>query len=133
MIYDESIFVMIVGDSDLLVELLSRLRSPYLLSLIDYSESNHKLLVYEFMANGGLQEHLYPITDSTVMVKRFQRKRESPSVEVSLTTKKSILGLSFSIILKCRSSIKPTRQLKATDEQHKRGSRRSQKRQRWQP
>ncbi|KAK6134325.1 hypothetical protein DH2020_031948 [Rehmannia glutinosa] len=44
------------------VELLGRLRSPYLLSLIGYcSESNRKLLVYEFMANGGLQEHLYPM------------------------------------------------------------------------
>lgn len=47
------------------VELLSRLRSPYLLLLIGYcSEGNHKLLVYEFMANGGLQEHLYPINGS---------------------------------------------------------------------
>ncbi|KAF7145019.1 hypothetical protein RHSIM_Rhsim04G0075100 [Rhododendron simsii] len=45
------------------VELLSRLHSPYLLSLMGYcSDSNHKLLVYEFMANGGLQEHLYPIS-----------------------------------------------------------------------
>nr|GMD33368.1 60S ribosomal protein L11-1 [Ipomoea batatas] len=45
------------------VELLSRLRSPYLLSLIGYcSESHHKLLVYEFMANGGLQEQLYALT-----------------------------------------------------------------------
>ncbi|XP_031091369.1 probable serine/threonine-protein kinase PBL7 [Ipomoea triloba] len=48
------------------VELLSRLRSPYLLSLIGYcSESHHKLLVYEFMANGGLQEQLYPTSGST--------------------------------------------------------------------
>ncbi|KAH7843034.1 hypothetical protein Vadar_011977 [Vaccinium darrowii] len=47
------------------VELLSRLHSPYLLALIGYcSDSNHKLLVYEFMANGGLQEHLYPISGS---------------------------------------------------------------------
>ncbi|OIT37931.1 PREDICTED: serine/threonine-protein kinase CDL1 [Nicotiana attenuata] len=47
------------------VELLCRLRSPYLLPLIGYcSESSHKLLVYEFMANGGLQEHLYPINGS---------------------------------------------------------------------
>lgn len=47
------------------VELLSQLHSPYLLLLIGYcSESNHKLLVYEFMANGGLQEHLYPINGS---------------------------------------------------------------------
>ncbi|KAL8461097.1 hypothetical protein ACS0TY_032539 [Phlomoides rotata] len=45
------------------VELLGRLCSPYLLSLIGYcSESNRKLLVYEFMANGGLQEHLYPMS-----------------------------------------------------------------------
>ncbi|KAK3140490.1 hypothetical protein QOZ80_5AG0401740 [Eleusine coracana subsp. coracana] len=43
------------------VELLTRLRSPYLLSLIGHcSEGGHRLLVYEFMANGGLQEHLYP-------------------------------------------------------------------------
>ncbi|KAK7818777.1 inactive protein kinase [Quercus suber] len=45
------------------VELLSRLRSPYLLALIGYcSDNNHKLLVYEFMANGGLQVHLYALT-----------------------------------------------------------------------
>ncbi|KAL0724688.1 hypothetical protein Bca4012_039287 [Brassica carinata] len=44
------------------VELLSRLRSPYLLALLGYcSDNSHKLLVYEFMANGGLQEHLYGI------------------------------------------------------------------------
>ncbi|KAJ1424619.1 Serine/threonine-protein kinase, active site [Sesbania bispinosa] len=50
------------------VELLSRLHSPYLLALLGYcSDSNHKLLVYEFMANGGLQEHLYPISNSNVM------------------------------------------------------------------
>lgn len=45
------------------VELLSRLCSPYLLALLGYCSDNssHKLLVYEFMANGGLQEHLYPV------------------------------------------------------------------------
>ncbi|KAI5400645.1 hypothetical protein KIW84_065507 [Lathyrus oleraceus] len=43
------------------VELLSRLQSPYLLALLGYcSDHNHKLLVCEFMANDGLQEHLYP-------------------------------------------------------------------------
>lgn len=51
-----------VADYEFQVELLSRLRSPYLLTLVGFcSESNHKLLVYEFMANGGLQEHLYRI------------------------------------------------------------------------
>ena len=43
------------------MELLSWLRSPYLLGLIGHcSEGGQRLLVYEFMANGGLQEHLYP-------------------------------------------------------------------------
>ncbi|KAL3656108.1 hypothetical protein CASFOL_000504 [Castilleja foliolosa] len=51
------------------VELLGRLHSPYLLSLIGYcSESNLKMLVYEFMANGGLQEHLYNTTTTTTTV-----------------------------------------------------------------
>ncbi|KAI4333838.1 hypothetical protein L6164_018597 [Bauhinia variegata] len=50
------------------VELLSRLRSPYLLALLGYcSDNNHKLLVYDFMANGGLQEHLYPVSNSNVI------------------------------------------------------------------
>lgn len=40
--------------------MLSRLRSPYLMILVGFcSEGNHKMLVYEFMENGGLQEHLY--------------------------------------------------------------------------
>ncbi|KAG1346725.1 putative Proline-rich receptor-like protein kinase PERK9 [Cocos nucifera] len=43
------------------VELLTRLRSPYLLALVGYcSDGGHRLLVYEYMANGALQEHLYP-------------------------------------------------------------------------
>ncbi|XP_015575438.2 probable serine/threonine-protein kinase PBL7 [Ricinus communis] len=50
------------------VELLSHLRSPYLLALIGFcSDSNHKLLVYDFMANGGLQEHLYPTSGHRAM------------------------------------------------------------------
>lgn len=50
------------------VELLSRLHSTYLLALLGYcSDSNHRLLVFEFMANGGLQEHLYPISGSNAI------------------------------------------------------------------
>ncbi|KAA8524227.1 hypothetical protein F0562_010650 [Nyssa sinensis] len=50
------------------VELLSRLHSPYLLALLGYcSDNNRKLLVYDFMANGGLQEHLYPISGSNAV------------------------------------------------------------------
>uniref|UniRef100_A0A0D6R795 Protein kinase domain-containing protein n=2 Tax=Araucaria cunninghamii TaxID=56994 RepID=A0A0D6R795_ARACU len=42
------------------VDLLSRLRSPYLLELIGYcADQDHRLLVYEYMSNGNLQEHLY--------------------------------------------------------------------------
>uniref|UniRef100_A0A804JGS5 non-specific serine/threonine protein kinase n=1 Tax=Musa acuminata subsp. malaccensis TaxID=214687 RepID=A0A804JGS5_MUSAM len=47
------------------VELLTRLHSPYLLTLIGHcSDGGQRLLVYEFMANGGLQEHLYPTKGS---------------------------------------------------------------------
>ncbi|KAK8948670.1 Receptor-like serine/threonine-protein kinase ALE2 [Platanthera zijinensis] len=47
------------------VELLTRLQCQYLVELIGYcSDSCHRLLVYEFMANGGLQEHLYPTAGS---------------------------------------------------------------------
>ncbi|KAK6917924.1 Serine-threonine/tyrosine-protein kinase, catalytic domain [Dillenia turbinata] len=54
------------------VELLSRLRSPHLLALIGYcSDNNHKLLVYEFMANGGLQEHLYPVAGSNAVYSKL--------------------------------------------------------------
>ncbi|GLT54506.1 hypothetical protein SLA2020_276980 [Shorea laevis] len=50
------------------VELLGRLHSPYLLALLGYcSDNNHKLLVYEFMVNGGLQEHLYPASSTKVL------------------------------------------------------------------
>ncbi|CAN1351971.1 Receptor-like cytoplasmic kinase 185 [Linum perenne] len=54
------------------VELLSRLRSPYLLALLGYcSGNNRKLLVYDFMANGGLQEHLYPLPGSNVTYRKL--------------------------------------------------------------
>lgn len=50
------------------VELLSHLHSPYLLALLGYcSGDNHKVLVYEFMPNGGLQEHLHRITSSNTV------------------------------------------------------------------
>lgn len=50
------------GDHEFRVEvdLLSRLHSPYLLDLIGYcADQDHRLLVYEYMPNGSLQEHLY--------------------------------------------------------------------------
>ncbi|MCO5585854.1 hypothetical protein L7F22_039787 [Adiantum nelumboides] len=50
------------GDHEFRVEvdLLSRLHSPYLLDLIGYcADQEHRLLVYEYMPKGSLQEHLY--------------------------------------------------------------------------
>lgn len=54
------------------MELLSRLRSPYLLALLGYcTDNDHKLLVYEYMANGGLQEHLYPESGMSIFMPCF--------------------------------------------------------------
>eukprot|EP00250_Pteridium_aquilinum_P002975 c1326_g1_i1 orf=356-1600(-) len=42
------------------VDMLSKLDSPYLLGLIGYcADQDHRLLVYAYMSNGSLQEHLY--------------------------------------------------------------------------
>ncbi|KAH7306370.1 hypothetical protein KP509_22G008000 [Ceratopteris richardii] len=42
------------------VDMLSKLKCPYLLGLIGYcAEQNQRLLVYDYMSNGSLQEHLY--------------------------------------------------------------------------
>lgn len=42
------------------VDMLSNLHSPYLLALIGYcADQEHRLLVYDYMPNGSLQEHLY--------------------------------------------------------------------------
>ncbi|XP_068660199.1 probable serine/threonine-protein kinase PBL7 [Aristolochia californica] len=43
------------------VDLLSRLHSPYLVQLLGYcADQHHRLLVFEFMPNGSLQNHLHP-------------------------------------------------------------------------
>ncbi|KAI5080566.1 hypothetical protein GOP47_0003749 [Adiantum capillus-veneris] len=42
------------------VDMLNRLHSPYLVGLLGYcADQDHRLLVYEYMPNGNLQEHLY--------------------------------------------------------------------------
>ncbi|KAH9791371.1 protein kinase domain-containing protein [Citrus sinensis] len=53
------------------VELLGRLRSPYLLALLGYCSDRRKLLVYDYMANGGLQEHLYPANGSNSVASKL--------------------------------------------------------------
>ncbi|KAK8947277.1 Receptor-like serine/threonine-protein kinase ALE2 [Platanthera zijinensis] len=45
------------------VDLLSRLQSNYLVSLLGYcADQHHRLLVFEIMLNGCLQKHLHPTT-----------------------------------------------------------------------
>ncbi|KAL0910714.1 hypothetical protein M5K25_018796 [Dendrobium thyrsiflorum] len=45
------------------VDLLSRLQSHYLVSLLGYcADQHHRLLVFEDMPNGCLQQHLHPTT-----------------------------------------------------------------------
>ncbi|CAN1843278.1 Probable serine/threonine-protein kinase PBL7 [Linum perenne] len=42
------------------VDLLSRLHSSYLVELVGYcADQNHRLLIFEFMPNGTLQQHLH--------------------------------------------------------------------------
>lgn len=46
------------------VDLLSRLHSPYLLQLLGYcADQQHRLLIFEFMPNGTLQQHLHSPRD----------------------------------------------------------------------
>lgn len=43
------------------MDLLCRLRSPYISELLGYcADQNHKLLVFEYMPNGSLANHLHP-------------------------------------------------------------------------
>lgn len=42
------------------VDLLSRLNSPYLVELLGYcADQDHRLLIFEFIPNGSLQQHLH--------------------------------------------------------------------------
>ena len=50
----------IVSHFILQVDLLSRLNSPYLVELLGYcADQHHRLLIFEFMPNGTLQQHLH--------------------------------------------------------------------------
>ncbi|KAH6819089.1 Protein kinase superfamily protein [Perilla frutescens var. frutescens] len=43
------------------VDLLCRLRSPYISELLGYcADQHHRLLVFEYMPNGSLEKHLHP-------------------------------------------------------------------------
>ncbi|XP_010278659.1 PREDICTED: serine/threonine-protein kinase CDL1-like [Nelumbo nucifera] len=44
------------------VDLLSRLHSPYLVQLLGYcADQQHRLLIFEYMPNGGLHHHIHRI------------------------------------------------------------------------
>ena len=50
----------IVSHFILQVDLLSRLKTPYLVELLGYcADQSHRLLIFEFMPNGTLQQHLH--------------------------------------------------------------------------
>ncbi|XP_019186294.1 PREDICTED: serine/threonine-protein kinase CDL1 isoform X2 [Ipomoea nil] len=43
------------------VDILSRLQSPYLVQLLGYcADQRHRLLIFEYMPNASLQQHLHP-------------------------------------------------------------------------
>lgn len=43
------------------MDLLSRLQSPYSVDLLGYcADNHHRLLVFEYMPNGTLHDHLHP-------------------------------------------------------------------------
>lgn len=42
------------------VDLLSRLQCPYVVELLGYcADQNHRILIFEYMPNGTLEQHLY--------------------------------------------------------------------------
>ncbi|XP_059312080.1 probable serine/threonine-protein kinase PBL7 [Lycium ferocissimum] len=49
------------------VDLLSRLHSPYLVELLGYcADQQHRLLIFEYMSNGSLQQHLHKQSKSSL-------------------------------------------------------------------
>ncbi|CAK8572427.1 unnamed protein product [Lathyrus sativus] len=58
------------------VDLLSQLRSPYLVELLGYcADQHHRLLIFEYMPNGTLQNHLHSTNDKTQPLDWWARMR----------------------------------------------------------
>nr|WIL59807.1 nodulation protein [Melilotus officinalis] len=58
------------------VDLLSQLRSPYLVELLGYcADQHHRLLIFEYMPNGTLQHHLHSTKDQTQPLDWWARMR----------------------------------------------------------
>ncbi|WJX13203.1 non-specific serine/threonine protein kinase [Trifolium repens] len=58
------------------VDLLSQLRSPYLVELLGYcADQHHRLLIFEYMPNGTLQHHLHSPNDQTQPLDWWARMR----------------------------------------------------------
>ncbi|RHN76084.1 putative transferase, protein kinase RLK-Pelle-RLCK-VIIa-2 family [Medicago truncatula] len=71
------------------VNYLGRFSHPHLVRLIGYClENEHRLLVYEFMANGSLENHLFRKTEGSY----FQPLSRSLCLKVALGAAK---GLAF--------------------------------------
>nr|GMD42118.1 probable serine/threonine-protein kinase PBL7 [Ipomoea batatas] len=50
------------------VDILSRLHSPYLVQLLGYcADQRHRLLIFDYMPNGSLQQHLHPEASKSSM------------------------------------------------------------------
>lgn len=55
-------------NSFLQVDILSRLHSPYLVQLLGYcADQRHRLLIFDYMPNGSLQQHLHPEASKSSM------------------------------------------------------------------
>ncbi|XP_061349503.1 probable serine/threonine-protein kinase PBL7 [Gastrolobium bilobum] len=58
------------------VDLLSRLHSPYLVELLGYcADQHHRLLIFEYMPNGTLQQHLHSPNNQTQPLDWWARMR----------------------------------------------------------
>ncbi|XP_058770482.1 probable serine/threonine-protein kinase PBL7 [Vicia villosa] len=58
------------------VDLLSQLHSPYLVELLGYcADQHHRLLIFEYMPNGTLQNHLHSTNDKTQPLDWWARMR----------------------------------------------------------
>ncbi|XP_061348504.1 probable serine/threonine-protein kinase PBL7 [Gastrolobium bilobum] len=58
------------------VDLLSRLHSPYLVELLGYcADQHHRLLIFEYLPNGTLQQHLYSPNNQTQPLDWWTRMR----------------------------------------------------------
>nr|GMD46786.1 probable serine/threonine-protein kinase PBL7 [Ipomoea batatas] len=78
------------------VDILSRLHSPYLVQLLGYcADQRHRLLIFDYMPNGSLQQHLHPeASKSSTAVLNWGNRYASTG---KLTTKSDVY--SYGVVL----------------------------------